>query len=79
MPRFYFHLRNDIVSDDEEGRELPDMNAAREAAREDARDMAAENVRAGKLDLSHYIEVTDESGEPLFRVSFGDVIRISGL
>jgi len=77
MARFYFHLYNDIVSKDEEGRELPNVEAARHDAQEDARDMAAESVRDGQLNLSHYVEVADESG-PLFRVTYGDVVTVSG-
>ena len=76
MPRFYFHLHNDVEARDEEGRELADAYAAHEAAVLEARTMAAESVRQGHLDLSHTIEVTDESGARLFRVPFGDVVQI---
>jgi hypothetical protein len=79
MPRFYFHLFNAVVAIDEEGRELPDPEAARRAAMEDAREMAAESVRKGTLDLDHYIEVADERGQILSQVRFGDVIRILSL
>ena len=78
MARFYFHLYNDIVSKDEEGRELPDVDTARHDAREDARNMAAESVREGELNLDHYVEVADDSGEPLFRVTFGEVVKVTG-
>ena len=78
MARFYFHLYNDIVSKDEEGRELPDVDTARHDAQEDARNMAAESVREGELNLDHYVEVADDSGEPLFRVTFGEVVRVTG-
>ena len=78
MARFYFHLYNDIVSKDEEGRELPDVDTARHDAREDARNMAAESVREGELNLGHYVEVADDTGEPLFRVTFGEVVKVSG-
>ena len=78
MTRFYFHLYNDIVSKDEEGRELPDVDIARHDAREDARGMAAESVREGELNLDHYVEVADDTGETLFRVTFGEVVRVTG-
>ena len=78
MARFYFHLYNDIVSKDEEGRELPDVDTARHDAREDARNMAAESVREGELNLDHYVEVADDAGEPLFRVTFGEVVKVTG-
>ena len=76
MPRFYFHLHNDIDSVDEEGRDLPGIDAARREALEEARSMAAESVRLGHLDPSHYVAVTDETGETLFRVRFGEAVRI---
>ena len=78
MARFYFHLHNGVVSTDDEGRELASLDVARDDACKDARDMAAENVRCGALDLRHYVEVADNSGAELFRVRFGDVIEITG-
>lgn len=76
MPRFYFHLYNDLETCDEEGRILPDVETARRAAVEDARNMAAESVRTGQLELSHFIEVVGEEGQPLLRVTFGEAIEI---
>jgi len=76
MPRFFFHLHNDLESADDEGRELPDIEAARRAAEQDARDMAAESVRAGHLTRSHFVEVAGEDGEPRFCVTFGEVVEI---
>ena len=77
MPRFFFHLHNDIEARDPEGRELPGIDAAREAATLDARELAAETVSEGRLNLSHFIEVTDQAGAVLFRVTFGDVVAIT--
>jgi hypothetical protein len=76
MPRYYFHLHNGLDVIDEEGRELPDLEAARRAAVIDARQMAAESVRLGHLDLSHYLEVTDETGKTLFRTPFGAAVTV---
>ena len=78
MPRFFFHLHNDIDSLDEEGRELANIDAARRCAEEDARHMAAENVRQGRLVLSHYVEVADAGGERLFRITFGEAVAVFG-
>lgn len=38
--------------------------------------MAAQSVREGYLDLAHYVELVDEAGEPIARVTFGDAVRI---
>ena len=78
MPRFFFHLHNDEDTLDEEGRELPDVAAAQAEALFDARHMAAESVRSGHLNLSHFVQVADESGKGLFRVTFGDAVAILG-
>lgn len=76
MPRFYFHLYNDTVSCDDEGREFPDESAARLQALAYARDMAAVMVREGHLNLTHRIDVTDQAGTVVVTIPFRDVIQI---
>lgn len=76
MPRFFFNLHNDVDSLDDEGREFPDLTAATRAAQQDAREMAAESVCHGHLNLGHYIQVADEHGTELLRVSFGSVLTV---
>ena len=76
MPQFFFNLFNDEITLDDEGRELAGVPAARACAIDDARQMAAESVRAGHLDLCHYVEVTGHDRQPLFRVTFGEVVQI---
>lgn len=76
MVRFYFHLYDDVVSMDEEGAELPDLESALERAIRSARAIAAEEVIRGKLDLRHRIEVTDGSGGKLFTVRFEDAVEV---
>lgn len=78
MPRFYFHLHNDIDTFDEEGRDLPSVDAARRAAIQEARCMAAESVKLGHLDPAHYVAVTDENGDTLFCTSFREAVKILG-
>lgn len=78
MPRYYFHLRNDEIVDDEEGRELPDIAAARECAIEAARELTCASIHRGRLNLDHYIEVVDAEGEPLFRVAFREAFIAGG-
>lgn len=78
MPRFYFHLFNDVTSRDEEGKDLPDPSAAHQQALIYARDMAAVAVREGYLDLSHRIEVTDQSGDLVLDLPFRNAVHIRG-
>ena len=79
MPRYYFNLRDDIDAVDEEGRELPDLEAARDAAVLYAVEMAGASVtEQRKLDLRHRIEVSDDAGEVVDSVEFRDVITVEG-
>lgn len=76
MPRYYFHVHNDILARDEEGREFPDLAAAREEAISGARDLIAEDIRRGKVTLSHWIEIQDDAGNRLLTVSYGEAVQI---
>lgn len=76
MPRFYFHLFNDLTSIDEEGTDLPNAAMALEHAKENARHMAAQSVLEGHLILDHRIEVTDEDGGRVGTVHFRDVVEV---
>ena len=78
MPRYFFHIFNDEVSVDEEGVVLPDLAAARETAMDGCRDLVCESVRRGHLDLDHRIDVADEKGEVLLKVTFREAFTIQG-
>jgi len=65
-------------AEDEEGRELPDLAAARRLAIDSARDMICADVRQGWLDLEHEIVVADESGEKLLVLRFGEAFELRG-
>lgn len=76
VPRFFFHLYDDIVVRDEEGQELPDAEAARSRALLSAREMACAEVLKGHLGLNHRVEVEDESGALIASLLFRDVVDI---
>ena len=76
MPRYFFDLYNDMISEDEEGLELENVVAARAKAIEYAKGMAADEVSHGGLNLTHFITVRDEDREPLFVVRFEEVVKI---
>ena len=76
--RYFFHLHSDVETQDEEGVDLPNEAAARDRAEDEARMMAAASVQQGYLRLSHNIQVTDETGEPVLKVTFGDVVKLVG-
>jgi hypothetical protein len=78
MPRFYFHVYNDVIAIDEEGLELPDLEAAREQAMDSARELVCESIHKGHLNLDHRIEVDDEHHRRLMTISYRDAFTLTG-
>ena len=78
MPRFFFNLFDDAATIDEVGVELPDLVAARQAAVEEARALISEEVRNGRVDLAHRIEVEDETRRPVLVLPFSAAVEIEG-
>jgi hypothetical protein len=78
MPRFYFHVYNHIVAMDEEGLDLPDVEAAREQALESARELVCEDIHKGQLNLDHRIEVEDAAGKKVLTITYRDAFTVTG-
>ena len=78
MPRFYFHVYNDVIAIDEEGLELPDLETAREQAMESARELVCEGIHKGHLNIDHRIEVEDEEHNNVLTVSYRDAFTVTG-
>lgn len=77
MPRYLFHLYNDIETQDFEGRLFPDLEAACANAIHSARSiMASELTSKGEISLRHWIEIETEEGE-MHVVTFGDAVKIN--
>ena len=77
MSRYYFNVYNDEITLDEEGAELADTSMALRRAADEARNFAAESVKAhGHLVLHHKIEVEDEGRNKIGVVYFRDVVAI---
>lgn len=79
MPRFFFHIYDDGVARDDEGRVYPDLEAAKGEAIKGARELMCEELRKGSLTLSHRIEVEDEDGNVVATIAFRELVRIEGL
>jgi hypothetical protein len=77
MPIFFFHVFNDVVAMDEEGLELPDLDAAREHALESARELVCDSVQRGYLNLEHRIEIENEKRECLLVLTFRDAFTVA--
>jgi hypothetical protein len=76
MPRYFFHVLNDIDARDEEGQELDNLAMAHLKAVDFARDLAATSVQQGRLNLTHRIDVENEAGEVLVTVTFDEAVEI---
>jgi hypothetical protein len=76
MPRFFFNLHNNVSVEDREGKELPDIDRARDQAITHARGIMSEDVKDGRLVLKDEIEVLDESRARLLTVRFRDAVEI---
>jgi hypothetical protein len=75
---YFMHMSDgtDFV-EDEEGRELPDDATARNEAIAAARDVMAGEMRDGRLDLTSFIEVEDETHKLLFTITFSDAVSVN--
>ena len=76
MPRYFFSIYDDVIAVDEEGLELPNEAAARLQALIGARDIIAAQVKHGYFVRSHWIDVADEKGQVLFKLTFAEAVDI---
>ena len=76
MPRYFFHVYDDLVVRDENGIDLADAEAACAAALAGAREMMGAQMMKGRLSLYHRIEVEDEEGKAILALHYGDAVRI---
>lgn len=77
MARYFFHLRNSFgYVEDEEGEDLPGLDAAREAAINSIRSIVGEDIKSGVADLRGTIDVADETGRSLLQVSFDEAVEV---
>ena len=76
MPRYFFHVHDDLALRDRDGIELADAEAAGAAALAGARAMMCEQLTKGRLDLCCRIEVVDEEGKSIRTLFFGEAAGI---
>ncbi len=75
MPRYFFHVRfGQTFARDDEGTELPDLEAAMMEARSSARDIAIDELRSERHVDGRQIEIADAEGLKLAVVAVRDVI-----
>lgn len=77
MSRYFLHIDNGGgFSEDPEGQELADLDAARAAAIEGVRSLLSEEARQGQLDLTGRIQIADAGGNILLVVPFSDAVEL---
>jgi hypothetical protein len=62
--------------EDEEGRDLPDLAAARAEAVRSIRSLLADEIRRGRIDLRGRLEVAGSDGEILDSIAFGQAVDV---
>lgn len=77
MPRYFFHLQDDIDVPDFEGAELLHLGEAKAYATRQIRALIGDNVRMnGCITLHHRIDVEDADHEVVATVRFQDALNI---
>ena len=77
MPRYFFHLHDDLDIPDDLGADLPSLDGAIAYACRQARHLAGQMViETGRIVLGHRIDIEDENGVVLDSVHFRDVIKV---
>lgn len=76
MARYFFHVKDmdGIISRDQEGQELPDLDAARAEAVSSNREMLGERILHGGVIGPRQIEIADETGNVLAAITVTDVL-----
>ena len=76
MPKYFFHIRGPIgFTEDEDGIELPDIEAARNEATKAARDIVRDAVLSHQKVSDNTIEIVGEAGAILLVYPVKDVIQ----
>jgi hypothetical protein len=77
MPRFYFSVRDEAgEAPDQEGAELPDVEAALMHAATGARCIMSESIKRGTLNFAASIGIEGEDRTEVARLTFGEAVKI---
>ncbi|MDB5651731.1 MAG: hypothetical protein JWL62_3251 [Hyphomicrobiales bacterium] len=77
MACYHFNQRRgSLLIKDDEGTELPGLEAARAEAIAAAREAMQETIKQGFLPLSWSFEISDDRGRVILRVPFSDAVKL---
>ncbi|NTZ42156.1 hypothetical protein G7A66_03415 [Altererythrobacter sp. SALINAS58] len=79
MPRYYLHVHDETDTIDEEGADFPTDEFALGRGLREARELAGEDAKTGKLNLNHSIIIASEGGRIVGEIKFRDAVHIEGL
>jgi hypothetical protein len=75
--RYHFNIHNGAgFVEDEEGRELADLEAARAEGLKGIRSIVGEEVLKGILDLDGRLEVCDRDGTLVLTIPFAEAVKV---
>jgi hypothetical protein len=76
VTRYFFHISTgDETLRDDEGSELPDLDAAKKVALRSARQIMSQNVLVGRPSNGRTFVITDEGGTVVFEFPFSDALK----
>lgn len=75
MPRYYLHIRSagKTITPDDEGIDLPDLEAVQAYAKRAAREIVDDMIAFGRVPGDERYVVMDEAGQVVFEYAFGSV------
>jgi hypothetical protein len=77
MPLFFLHVYNRTgCSRDEEGLDLPDLDAARAEAAAGIRSILADEVARGTIDFNGRIDIADAAGTVIATMRYGEAVEL---
>jgi hypothetical protein len=77
MPRFYLHVSDGkMFAEDQEGAEFHDVEAARRSAIVGLRDVMAEELKHGEINMAAFVEIEDENHQLVMTVPFLDAVNV---
>lgn len=77
MPRFHFHVVNGTgETRDDDGVELPDLEAARLEALSGIRSMLRDEISGGSIDFAGTVRITDDQDRHLLDVPFLSAVEV---